>query len=166
MPPSKAKTGNQLEKAWESYRMSPAAIRRTRKGLAPSRDSAIPRMCKHAVKRPNSSRDRPRNVEPDYLARNAVLMCKPIKNSRTCAITQSSHGRFARYHATYCASPSAKGVFGLYPRSADARSMSAQVWRTSPGCSGNRWMCGVFPRAAPIASISSLSSIGSAFPRL
>src|SRR5271166_2898762 len=121
-----------LEKAWEFFRMSPAAIRWTRKGLAPSRDSAIPRMCKHAVKRPNSSRDRPRRVEPDYLARNAVLMCKPIKKYaeglgflRTCAIAQSSHARFVRYHATYCASPSAKGVFGLYPRSADARSMSA-----------------------------------------
>src|SRR5271157_6120244 len=50
-----------------------------RKDLAPSRDSAIPRICKHAINRPNSLRDRPRSVEPDYLASIAVLMCKRIK---------------------------------------------------------------------------------------
>ena len=98
-----------------SCRRSTAAIRWTRKDLAPSRDSAIPRICKHAIKRPNSSRDRPRSVEPDYSASIAVLMCKPIEEASPHCHTLSYHAQFARYHATYSANPSAKGVFGLYP---------------------------------------------------
>ncbi|HMF38343.1 MAG TPA: hypothetical protein VKF17_16995 [Isosphaeraceae bacterium] len=63
----------------QSVGESPGIIRVTRKSLAPSRDSAIPRIRRHAIKRLNSARDRPRSVEPDYLASIAVLMCKQIK---------------------------------------------------------------------------------------